>query len=118
MALNDYIAVCVKDDTCEITTYRSSPAEVPWPAFHCGKSYTSYHTPEELGIDRKSIEHHKDIMKQLETLASDLDGYRKRDALYKQTVPINQSWTLAAYRWQAWKRRRAAILAWHLARDC
>ena len=118
MALNDYIAVCVNDSTGEIFTYRALSAARPWPSFRCGKSYTSYHTPEELGIDGESIERHKDIMKQLEMLISDLDGYHKRDVLYTQTVPINQTWTYAAYRWLAWKRRRAAILAWHLARDC
>jgi hypothetical protein len=117
MALNDYIAVCVKDDTGEIITYRPVPAEKPWPSFRCGKTYTSYHTPEELGIDTESVDRHKGIMKELETLASDLGSYHKREALYKQSAPIKQTWNLAAYRWLAWKRRRAAVMAWNLAHE-
>lgn len=114
MSLNDYIAVCVNNNTGEIITYHPSPAEKPWPSFRCGKSYTSYHTPEELGIVLESIERYKDIMKQLEMPVSDMS---KREALYKQSASISQTWTLAAYQWRAWKRRRAAVIAWHLARE-
>ena len=73
-----------------------------------------YYTPEELSIDCESIERHKDIMKQLEMLTSDMS---KRHALYKQSATINQTWTLTAYQWRAWKRRRTAILAWNMAHE-
>lgn len=116
------MSVCIHDDdVSEVHVSRVASATKPWKSHRQGKYSTSYHTPEEIGIAPELITEYDAVIQGLTDLSfSDhtiIDTHSKREALYQKSKAIHLKWKAAALQWLAWKRRRAAIAAWHLARE-
>lgn len=74
----------------------------------------SYFPITELGIDPKSVARRAELTPIMGMLLFHNPAYAKE---VREARAISASWSIAALHLKAWRRRRAAIQAWVLARE-